>query len=156
MKRFTILIATGVLAWTSAHATGGTSTNDPRFTDGKLQAIEKNLQMALESESFGLQTSAAQVVRDVKALVPRYEFSHLVIPLMRILKDESAPSASRVLAALALHDLGSERGDFAIKRVGEFTHVGQVKLVCVSLARERLRQADRQDDPAAGPEGGPR
>jgi len=134
--------------WTSVHAAGNTYIDDPRFTDKKLQVIESNLQQALESASFGMQASAAQVVRDVKALVPRYEFSRLVIPLMRILKDENAQPASRILAALALHELGSERGDFAIKRVGEFTGVRQVKRVCQSLTCERmgvnLQQRDSQ------------
>jgi hypothetical protein len=138
MKLLIILITTIILAWTSLHAADNRYTDDPRFTDEKLQAIEKSIQQALESGSFGLQTSAAQVVRDVKALVPRYEFPRLVIPLMRIVKDESAQPASRILAALALHELESERGDFAIKRVGEFTDVRQVKHVCVSLTQERM------------------
>jgi hypothetical protein len=149
MKRFTILIATIILAWTSVHAAGDTYSNDPRFTDEKLQAIEQSLQQALENGGSGLQASAAQVVRDVKALVPRYEFSCLVIPLMRIVKDESAQPASRILAALALHELESERGDFAIKRVGEFTAARQVKRVCVSLTHERMGANVRQKDSPA-------
>ena len=136
MKRVVGLVATVLALWTSGHG-GNTYSDDPRFTDEKLQAIEKSLQHALESGNFGIQTSAAQVVRDVKALAPRYEFSGLVIPLMRIVKDESAEPAKRILAALALHELGSARGDFAIKRVGELTDVKQLKHICVWLAYSR-------------------
>lgn len=148
MKRFTVLTATIIMAWASVHAAGSTYSNDSRFTDEKLQVIEKSLRGALESGNFGLQTSAAQVVRDVKALVPRYEFSSLVIPLMRIVKDESAEPARRILAALALHELGSERGDFAIKRVGELTDVKMVKHVCLWLTYERLFATLPQGDSA--------
>jgi hypothetical protein len=133
MKRFNLFFAVlFVIAWTNGYA-GSTYSSDPRFTDEKLQVIEKSLRCALESENFGLQTSASQVIRDVKSLVPRYEFSSLVIPLMRIVKDEAAQPANRILAVLALHDLGSERGDFAIKRVGKFADVGQLKHLCMAL-----------------------
>ena len=88
-------------------------SDDPRFTDAKLQAIELNLQLALENGNYGVQASAAQVVREVKALVPRYEFYSLVIPLMRIAKDGTTqPEATRIVATLALHDLvGDSVGD---------------------------------------------
>lgn len=133
MKRFNLFFAVlFIVALTNGYA-GITYSSDPRFTDEKLQVIEKNLRCALESESFGLQTSASQVIRDVKSLVPRYEFSSLIIPLMRIVKDESAQPANRILAVLALHDLRSERGDFAIKRVGMFADVGQLKHLCMWL-----------------------
>lgn len=148
MKRRVVLLAIALLVWAGARA-GSTYSNDPRFTDEKLQAIEKTLQQALESGNFGLQTSAAQVVRDVKGLVPRYEFPDLVIPLMAIVKNEDAQPASRILAALALHELGSARGDFAIKRVGEFTDVKQVKHVCTWLAYERIFAQRQQSDSLA-------
>lgn len=141
MKRLVGVATLAVLVWAGGHA-ANTYSNDPRFTDEKLQAIEKSLEHGLESGNFGVQTSASQVVRELKGLVPQYEFSRLIIPLMRIAKDEDARPANRILAILALHELGSERGDFAIKRVGEFTDVKQVKHICLwlSYAREFSRQ----------------
>lgn len=145
MKRFVGFAATMLIMWTSGYA-GNTYSDDPRFTDEKLKTIEASLQDALESGNFGIQTSAAQVVRDVKSLVPRYEFSSLVIPLMRIVKDDRAEPAKRVLAALALHELGSERGDYAIKRVGEFTDVKQLKHICMWLTYSRVWAEQHQRD----------
>ncbi len=145
MKRVLSLVVTIILVWANGHA-GNTYSNDPRFTDEKMQAIEKSLEQALESQNLGLQASAAQVVRDVKALVPGYDFGELVIPLMGIVKDESARPGNRILAALALHELRSERGDFAIKRVGEFTDVKQLKHVCVWLTYERTLAQQGQKD----------
>jgi len=111
MKRFANLLALVIITSASGFA-GNTYSDDPRFTDKKLKAIEQSLQLALESGNRGVKESAAQVVRDVKALVPRYEFSRLIIPLLRIVKDERTRPASRIIAALALHELG---GDFVIE-----------------------------------------
>lgn len=148
MKRSVSVAVLGLLLWTGALA-GNAYSDDPRFTDEKLQATEKSLVQALESGNFGVQTSAAQVVRDLKGLVPRYEFSSLVIPLMRIVKDEDAKPASRILAALALHELGSARGDFAIKRTAEFTDAKQVKYVCLWLSFERTIARRQERDSIA-------
>lgn len=113
MKRLVSVGATVIIMCTSGLA-ANTYSDDPRFTDEKIKAIEQNLQLALENGNLGVQASAAQVVRQVKALVPRYEFSGLIKPLVRIVKDENVqPPASRILAALALIDLG---GDSAISR----------------------------------------
>ena len=148
MKRFIGIAVLAGLVWAGARA-GNTYSNDPRFTDEKLQSIEKSLQQALESGNFGVMTSAEQVVRDVKALVPRYDFSKLVIPLMSIVKNEDAQPASRILAALALHELESARGDFAIKRTGEFTDVKQVRHVCQWLTYTRMIASRQESDSLA-------
>jgi hypothetical protein len=60
---------------------------------------------------------------------------------MHIVKDEDADAASRVVAALALHDLHSGRGDFAISRTAELSHNKRVKHLCSWLAYNRKREA---------------
>jgi hypothetical protein len=77
-------------------------------------------------------------------LVPDYEFGSLVIPLMAIVKDERSESSTRMLAALALHDIHSSRGDFAIQRTARFTRSSRMAHLCSWLAAERLRK----DSPA--------
>lgn len=105
MKKLVGLAAMVVMMGTSGVA-ASTYSSDPRFTDEKLKAIEMNLRLALEEGNYGVQASAARVVRQVKALVPRYEFHTLVLPLMHIANDDKTqPQASRVLASLALRDL---------------------------------------------------
>lgn len=105
MKRFAVLGVMVAIMCGSGMA-ANVYSDDPRFTDQRLKAIELNLLMALESGNYGMQASAAQVVRQVKALVPTYEFHTLVIPLMRITNDEKTqPETNRIVAALALHDL---------------------------------------------------
>jgi hypothetical protein len=102
-----------------------------------------SLRYALESGIPGLQATAAQTVRDLKANIPEESFSSLVIPLMRIVKDENADHAARILAAFALHDLNSPRGDFAIGRMAVFSQDKQVRYLCGSLTAKRMDQEMR-------------
>jgi hypothetical protein len=108
------------------------------FKNATLEATEKSLVMALESESPGLQTSAALTVRELKALMPDRSFSCFVIPLMRIVKTEQADRCSRVIAAIALHDLHSAIGDYAIKCAAKFSECDRMKRICTWLAYARL------------------
>lgn len=110
-----------------------------RFINATVEQSERSLKQGLESRSVGMQVSAAQTVRELKQLLPGEEFSSLVIPLMRIVRNEDASVASRIVAALALHDLQSERGDYAIKQVARFTGNERVKHVCSWLSYHRKR-----------------
>ncbi|HET6272153.1 MAG TPA: hypothetical protein VFG32_04185 [Bacteroidota bacterium] len=111
-----------------------------RFINSTVEQSERNLALALSSGSLGLQTTAAQTVRDLKALLPNHSFPLLVIPLMRLVKDENGDAASRILAALALHDLRSAMGDFAIARTARFTECEQLKRLCWWLSRDRVME----------------
>jgi hypothetical protein len=113
----------------------------PRFVNATVDQSEKSLKMALESISAGSQLTAAQTVRELKTLLPNRPFSSLVIPLMRIVKDENCDVHSRVLAAIALHELDSAMGDFAISRTAQFTDSQPVKHVCSWLTYNRRSEA---------------
>lgn len=108
-----------------------------RFINATVEQSEQSLKLALESNSAGLQVSAAQTARDLKALLPREEFSSLIIPLMRIVKNEDAGTPCRIVAAIALHNLRSERGDYAIARAAQFTGNERVKHICSWLSYHR-------------------
>ncbi len=138
--RRAILIVVAVLSLTmtartqtdSAQATGG-----EEWSDEKLAQIEENLVRDLESPSVGVCIGGAQTAREMKKHVPGYDFSRIIIPLMRIVKDEDADRAARIVAALTLNDLRSERGDFAISREGEMSKDEIFKSFCANLARVR-------------------
>jgi hypothetical protein len=108
------------------------------FKHATIEQTEKSLILALESESPGLQTSAALTVRELKTLMPERSFSCFVIPLMRIVKMEEGDRCSRVIAAIALHDLNSAIGDFAISRAAKFSECDRFKRICTWLAYDRL------------------
>ena len=147
-----------VLCIASAIAAHAQETPAPAFDPGnkvRLDQTEASLVQALESDSPGLQATACQTVRDLKALIPDQSFSCIVIPLMRIVKDGDAAVEARILAAIALHELHSEKGDFAIKGEAKFSNDGRFRYICTALAVERVKElqlartnADNPQSPA--------
>ena len=139
---FAVLLA-GILFVADGATASSSSEADRQLSFDKLDQIEKNLILALESNSPGLQATAARTLKQVKALAPQYSFGDCIIPLMRIVKDENREVGARIMAGLALHELRSARGDFAIKREAEFTDVGQVRHVYQWLAYTRFLENKR-------------
>ena len=118
--------------------TSDTSTNTQMpLTKDKLNRIEDNLVKNLESQSIGMVIGGAQVVRELKAKAPEHGFSKVIIPLMRILKDKTADRGARMMAALALFDVNSDRGNFAIQREAELSDDDLLKIVCLNLSKAR-------------------
>lgn len=131
------LVAGGMLCTAPAFA-GGTDDYIGSLPQQKIDLIERNIVNALESDIPGMQADAAQVVRDLKRLRPEQSFSACIIPLMALLKNEQGDGGARVLAALALDQLDSQRGHFAILRVASFTSDARLKHLCGWLAYERI------------------
>ncbi len=100
------------------------------FHNATIEQTEQSLVLALNSDIPGVQLSAALTVRQLKALMPERSFSMFVIPLMRIVKQENADRCSRVIAAIALHDLHSAIGDYAISRQARFTGCDRLARTC--------------------------
>jgi hypothetical protein len=134
MKALTVLFAGAAMLFaTSVRA----QTNDGsvnRFKNATIEQTEKSLVLALESNSPGVQLSAAQTVRELKALYPSRSFSMFVIPLMALVKNEEESPSTRVLAAIALHELHSARGAYAIAQTAKFTDCARLKHTCEWLA----------------------
>jgi hypothetical protein len=141
MKQVTVrwfaVFSTAVIAFTSS-TLGAAKTDEVWFKGSTVDVIERSLAMALRTPSPGMQASASQVIRDLKVLLPDQDFSLLVIPLMGIVKDEDADVSVRMVAAIALHDLQSGKGDFAIQRVAQFTKNERMKHHCLWLTYERV------------------
>ena len=114
------------------------SVTSTRLSQEQLTVVESNLIVALKSDSPGLQASAAQVIRDIKARVPEYDFARSIIPLMGILKDNDKDPGVRGIAALTLHEIGSDRGDFAIKQESRFCSQPQLRRLCTWLTYARV------------------
>jgi len=129
-----------LIAVVAASAFGGKKSNDVLFKGTPVDLIEQNLAMALRTPCPGVQASASQTIRDLKALLPDQEFSSVVVPLMAILKDEHRDVAIRMMAALALHDVHSQRGDFAIQQTARFAENPRLVHLCTWLTVERTRK----------------
>lgn len=115
-----------------------------RFVHATVEQSEQSVLMGIDdSRDPRMLTSAASTMRQLKELFPDRSFPGFVIPLMRIVKNEGLDPTSRVTAAIALHRLQSAMGDFAIKRVGQFTSSDRVRHICTWLTyyRELGQQA---------------
>jgi len=123
-----------VVATAMAHGEG---LRSPYFSDEKLYQFETNLILAIQSGYPSLESSAAQTLRELKAYNPGFSYSRSIIPLMRLVKSERADTRSRLCATLALHDLKSDRGDYAIAVTAKFSDNAKVQKLCYWLAYTR-------------------
>jgi hypothetical protein len=137
MKARVGVLVVGLLISASATHAQSEFGQAQAFTRATIEQTEQSLIQALESNSPGLQLSAAVTVRELKLTYPKRSFSCLVIPLMRIVKNEDGEPCQRIVAAMALHDLHSEKGDFAIARAAKFIECSKMKRVCELLTYER-------------------
>jgi|GEM_PF-2223554 len=110
-----------------------------------VDLIEPNIVNALRSGIPGMQADAAQLIRDLNRIRPEESFSSCVIPLMAILKNEQEENGPRILAALALDQINSDIGAFAIERTATFTSDAQLKYICTWLAYERITGKHPED-----------
>lgn len=137
-----MIFAIAMLLFASS-ALSAKNTDDAWFKGTAVDLIERNLAAALTMRSDGVQASASQVVRDLKALLPDQEFTPVVIPLMSIVKNEDGDVGVRMVAALALYDLKSARGDFALSQMARFSKNDRIQHLCLWLTYERNRQQSR-------------
>lgn len=131
------VVLLGLALMTASAMTQGEVRRTPYFSDEKLYLFETNLIIALQSEYPGLEASAAQTLRELKVYNPDFSYSRSVIPLMHIVKTESGDTRARLCAILALHDLKSDRGDYAIATTAKFSGNTQVQRLCSWLAYTR-------------------
>lgn len=99
------------------------------------EKIEANLLDGLKSETKGLQFSSAFALGEMKS---ELAINHL-IKMLRSHEDDDF----RVLAALSLAKIGTERCKFMIRRVGEFIDNPKVSKFC-----ERFLAVEKKSLPA--------
>ena len=98
----------------------------------KDSAVE-SLIMGVNSDNFGLRTSAAYMLGELKC-------EKGVIPLMRMLKSEEREDA-RIVAALALLKIGNAKGIFAIKQAIKFDDSERVRRLCANFYHAFLEKS---------------
>lgn len=92
------------------------------FSKEKNELIEKNLLVGINSDNFGLKTSAAYFLGENKS-------DKAVLPLLKMLHEEQSEEA-RILAALSLIKIGNSIGVYAVKRAGLFDESEKVRKMC--------------------------
>lgn len=84
--------------------------------------VVKSLLIGINSDNYGLRTSSAYVIGELN-------LSEAVIPLMRMLRNETNEEA-RIMAALSLYKIGDARGIFAVKQAIRFDESPRVRKMC--------------------------
>ena len=88
----------------------------------KYEQIEENLITGLKSNNMGLRASSAYFLGEIKS-------QKAVIPLMQMLKSSDVIE-ERLVAALALSKIRSEKGMFAVKQRIKFDDSDRVQRLC--------------------------
>lgn len=110
----------------------------PRFTNATFEQTEQSMLIGLNSGNHYVMATIARTVKDLKVLYPDQPLTSMIIPLMGLVKNDNLPSFVRTTAAIALHDLRSSRGDYAIQQTAVFTGDEKVKNVCNWLTYYRI------------------
>lgn len=93
-----------------------------KITEDKYRQIEDNLLHGIKSENLGLQISCAYFLGELKS-------ERAIIPLLKMLKS-GATEEERIMAALSLSKIDSDRGIFAIKQKIRFDDSERVQRLC--------------------------
>lgn len=94
----------------------------PDAYKAKYEQIEANLLVGLKSDNFGLRLSCAYYLGEIKS-------QNAVIPLMALLRNNNTDE-ERIMAALALAKIDSEKGLYTVRRVGELDENNRVRKLC--------------------------
>jgi hypothetical protein len=100
--------------------------------DSAIMKGEKNLLIAINTDNYGLKSSAVQLLGDIKS-------EKAVIPLMKILKSSNDENL-RIVAALSLYKIQSAMGMFAIRQAIRFDGSARVRKMCLNLYHDSEKQ----------------
>jgi hypothetical protein len=136
MKTYMIGLVVLILLQTGESLCGNMTKKDSALMKG-----EENLLIGLNSNNYGLKTSSAQILGDIKS-------EKAVIPLMRILKS-SDDEKFRIVAALSLYKIQNPRGLFAVRQAAKFDPSNRVKKLCLNfyLDSEKEEMAAARQQP---------
>jgi hypothetical protein len=127
MKKYLLgLVMISVLFTGESFAAGFT------HRDSAIMKGEKNLLIAINADNFGLKSSAAQILGDIKS-------EKAVVPLMKILKSSSNENL-RIVAALSLYKIQSSMGMFAVRQAIRFDESARVRKMCLNLYLDSEKQ----------------
>lgn len=120
-----------VLFVTTSFGINKESLNNPETR----KAVVENLLNGLQSENYGLRTSSAFMLGEIRA-------EEAVHPLMRMLRTEEEEDA-RIVAALALFKIDSPKGLFAVKQATRFDNSSRVRKMCINFYNENIKEKYR-------------
>ncbi|MCU7497450.1 MAG: hypothetical protein HF314_17765 [Ignavibacteria bacterium] len=109
--------------------------NITTFMKSHLTSSIEMTARALENKEFNMKVSALQTIRQLEQLFPEESFSRLIEPLATIINDKNTETETRILAAITLDQLHTDKGDEAIFLIGQNCENSTVKNLCQAITR---------------------
>ena len=108
--------------------------HNSKFLTKHLDKTKESLLQAMESDDSNMQLSAIQTLRDLEIIFQDDKFSDFIEPLIHNVQDESENTQVRILSALALENLHSNKGDETIYSVAKSTSNQSLKDLCTVMS----------------------
>ena len=134
---------TGTSTFAQKKPTRISKQHPTKFMKDHLKQTEESLVQALQNNSINMSSSAVQTIRELEEIFPSESFSSFLEPLMDIVKNEKADTQLRILSALALDKLHSDKGDEVIYTVAKNTTNESVKNISTALAIESFKMDNK-------------
>lgn len=140
---FMLIMLTSVMLLTTTNAqdqsTRFEKQHHSKFVKSNLKQTEEMILKNLKGDNIDMLASSAQTIRQLEMIFPENTFSSLLDPLMILIQDEKGDTQVRLLSALALDGLHSNKGDKAIYDVAKTTKNNSVKEICMALSVESFK-----------------
>lgn len=88
----------------------------------KYETIEKNLLVGVQSDNFGLRTSSAFMLGEMK--------SEKAVDILTTMLREEDDERARIAAALALIKIGNDRSVYMVQMASKFNEFDRVRSLC--------------------------
>lgn len=138
-----LLIFSDASSFAQDHSTRYSQQHKSHFLKEHLKQTEQMLVQALQSNSTDMSSSAAQTIRELEQIYPSETFGSFIQPLSTIIQNEEADTQLRILSALALDGLHSDKGDKVIYEVAKNTSNESLRNVSKALAIESFKADDK-------------
>lgn len=106
-----------------------------KFMKAHLSSSIEMIARALEDKQYNMRLSALQTTRQLEQLFPEESFSRLIQPLITIVNNSGLETETRVLAAITLDQLHSDKGDAAIFMAAQNCDDATIKNLCQAITR---------------------
>ncbi len=136
MKKHVVILAVSLLllGTISIFAQGTNSNGNLPLSQ---EAID-NYIVGVQSDNLGLKVSCAYFLGE-------YKVSEAIIPLMKILHSDKSDVA-RIVAALSLTKIGSDKSVFAVKQAARFDESERVRSLCAKFYNSYTYMEQNQVD----------
>ena len=136
MKKYFLVPLVITLLFTLSTAFGGVKKSVNK------SAIVDNLQAGLTSDNYGLRVSSAYVLSQLLCCetIEADDASKTIIPLLKILNSEENDEA-RIVAALALYQLKSDRGISLLKYAAEKDNSARFRRIGASFYNSYIQES---------------